>query len=147
MDPYVQKVTVWHIIHLRQRILRPGKPIDRAFFVEDSFSTTWHMGIYDKDQLPLLGCATYIETEFEGTSAWQLRGMATTESVRGLGYGKILLTRSEERITATSPIRLFWCNARLAVVEFYKKMGWETISEPFETEGVGPHIKMVRRLT
>ncbi|RZK10679.1 MAG: GNAT family N-acetyltransferase [Flavobacterium sp.] len=39
-----------------------------------------------------------------------------------------------------------WCNARTSAIDFYKKQGFETISEEFEISGVGPHYIMILNL-
>lgn len=36
-----------------------------------------------------------------------------------------------------------WCDARSAAVDFYKKLGFETVSVEFEVPGIGPHYKMI----
>ena len=45
-------------------------------------------------------------------------------------------------ITGETKIQMFWCNARLAAIPFYKKLGWKIASELFEIPTAGPHYRM-----
>ena len=38
--------------------------------------------------------------------------------------------------------RRFWCNARVAAVPFYARMGWRVVSDLFDVPTVGPHRVM-----
>ncbi len=51
-----------------------------------------------------------------------------------------------DRIAAEKGVRILWANARKPAAEFYRKYGWEIVSEEFEIPTAGPHFRMVRRL-
>jgi predicted GNAT family N-acyltransferase len=84
-------------------------------------------------------------SEWEGRSAYQLRGMATEEVVRGTGVGKTLLEAAEKFVRGTE-VRRLWCNARVPAMGFYEKAGWRVVSEEFEIPTAGPHVRMVREV-
>ena len=48
--------------------------------------------------------------------------------------------------TARSPVRLFWCNARVPALRFYQRHGWRIVSDQFDIPTAGPHRKLVKRL-
>ncbi len=37
-----------------------------------------------------------------------------------------------------------WCNARMAAVGFYRRAGFEVVSEEFDVPGIGAHVVMTR---
>jgi GNAT superfamily N-acetyltransferase len=71
--------------------------------------------------------------------------MATAPAHVRRGIGRALLQVAARAIEAETGLRLLWCNARTEAAEFYRRLGWEVVSGPFEIVGVGPHYCMVRR--
>jgi GNAT superfamily N-acetyltransferase len=132
------------LIDLRHRVLRAGLPRTDAVFPGDDLPTSRHFGAFD--EAAAVCCATFHQSEYKGEAAWRLRGMATDEKFRGRGVGREVLKFSEDTLLAEDPIRLFWCNARIAAVKFYQSQGWEIVSELFDIPTAGPHHQMVKRL-
>ena len=131
------------MLPLRQRVLRPGRPPETAYYAGDELPTTRHFAAFDGDTL--VGCATFMVSTWEGEPAWQLRGMATDASVQGRGVGRTLLAAATAALTAESGVPLFWCNARTTALGFYERQGWRVTSAEFVIEGIGPHVKMTFR--
>ena len=69
--------------------------------------------------------------------------MATDDDVRGAGFGTALLAASIEHVAAAGGTEL-WCNARLVAAAFYRRAGFDVVSEEFEVAGIGPHVVMAR---
>ena len=81
---------------IRQTILRPGKAIDTCKFTGDSHSSTFHLGLYYKNELA--GIASYMlnsNERFSDKLQYQLRGMAILPEFRGCQFGKHLLEEAE----------------------------------------------------
>jgi ribosomal protein S18 acetylase RimI-like enzyme len=76
-------------------------------------------------------------------SPWQLRGMATDPTARGIGAGRALLAEGLARVAALGG-DLVWCDARVPAVGFYERMGFEVVTERFGKPEGGPHVGMVR---
>jgi predicted GNAT family N-acyltransferase len=76
---------------------------------------------------------------------WQLRGMATDAAVRGGGAGRALVEDGLRRV-ADRGGDLVWCDARLAAVGFYERMGFTVVTDEYDKPGIGPHLGMVREL-
>ena len=74
-----------------------------------------------------------------------MRGMATSDSAQGKGYGKLLLQEAEA-ILKSNDVDIIWCNARLVAIDFYKKMGYQVMSDVFEAPQIGPHYVMYKKL-
>jgi predicted GNAT family N-acyltransferase len=73
---------------------------------------------------------------------WQLRGMATDATVRGAGAGRALVVAGLDAVAARGG-DLLWCDARVAAVGFYERMGFTVVTEPYDKPGIGPHLGML----
>ena len=132
------------LVDLRHRVLRVGLPREEAIFPGDDLPGSRHFGAFDEESA--VCCATFHRSEYEGELAWRLRGMATDEGFRSQGVGREVLKYAEEALLADDPIRLLWCNARIAAVRFYQSQGWGIVSELFDIPTAGLHHRMVKRL-
>ncbi len=133
------------IIQLRARILRPGRPIETAFFEEDHQPSTSHLAACCGEKV--VGCVSLVRSPWEEEPAWRLRGMATDEEYQRQGIGTGLLQNLEELALNSPGPDLVWCTSRVEVIPFYEKQGWQVASELFQVAGVGPHRMMIKRLT
>lgn len=144
----IRHVDLEEIIHLRHRILRPDLPVDTAIFEGDEAHRTKHIGLFQNESVDdsqgVLSCATFVRKAWREQSAHQLRGMATDASYQGCGLGSALLSKAEEMIIRETGIKIFWCNARLKAVNFYRRAGWKDDSPDFEIPTAGPHRIMVK---
>src|SRR3954468_9021669 len=77
---------------------------------------------------------------------WQLRGMATDPLARGTGAGRALVAEGLARVAALGG-DLVWCDARLAAVGFYERMGFVVVTEQFDKPEGGRHHGMVTELS
>ena len=138
----IRTATLEEILPLREAVLirGTGRP---SQFPGDTDTTTVHFGADLGGTI--VCCATFLVSELEGRPAYQLRGMATETSVRGRGIGARLLAFAEEYLMTRSRTRILWCNARLQAVPFYKRQGWDMMSDEFDVPNVGPHVKMRKR--
>src|SRR4051812_40035800 len=84
------------LIDLRHRILRAGLPREEAIFAGDEAPTSLHVAALNGDDV--VGCATFHFNQWEGEPAYQLRGMATCDSVRRQGVGRAMLQFAEQAI-------------------------------------------------
>ena len=132
------------ILALRHAVLRPGRPIDTAFFEGDDDETTVHVGAFAGALL--VGCATLMRRPLDGEDALQLRGMATAPDRMRRGIGTAILRFVEEDLAHSMGVGVLWCNARTSASGFYAGAGWKLASAAFEVPDVGPHVRMVRKL-
>lgn len=142
---------------LRQQLLRQGVPLDKLVYDGDLDAHTLHVGAFVDGQQ--VGVATVMRqppTMSKGTpadhpapdspTAWRLRGMATTESVRGSGLGGAMLLACIGHV-ATQGGTFLWCDARLVALGFYARYGFAVLGEPYTVPTVGPHRFMQRPIT
>lgn len=132
------------IIDLRHAILRAGLPREEAMFVGDDLATSLHVAAVIRPRV--VGCATFHLNSWYSEPAYQLRGMATDDSVRRQGIGRRMLHFGEQELLKRNVTPQLWCNARTPAVAFYQSMGWTVVSEVFDISTAGPHVRMVKRL-
>lgn len=131
------------VVPLRAAVLRPGLPLEAAFFAGDEALSTWHFAALSS-QGEVLGVASYFAELYPGLRAekpYRLRGMATAPAYqRRWGIGRQLL-RESLSFLARRGVDLVWCYARIGAVPFYDKMGFRWVEEAgvVEIPGVGPH--------
>ena len=128
---------------LRQSLLRPHQSIEEMQYPNDKIQGATHFGAFLDEQLVGI-VSIYPETqsgEIGQKRVWRLRGMATTESVRGKGYGKELVNAAM-KYAAEQGGETMWCNARVTACGFYLKFGFQQEAKEFHIPGIGPHYIM-----
>ncbi|PJX23256.1 MULTISPECIES: GNAT family N-acetyltransferase [Psychroflexus] len=128
------------ILQLRQKVLRPGKPIESCYFENDDIESTQHLGAFFEDKL--VGIISLFKNRhhlFKTQNQIQLRGMAVEPDNQKKGFGQKLLC---EAIKSTKSNDLIWCNARVSASTFYEKNGFVKASDVFNIENVGLHVVM-----
>lgn len=140
----LERCSVGDILELRHLVLRKGRPRADAHFSGDELVSTIHFCIKIDNAL-VVGCASFMESMYEGETMMQLRGMATHPEYRGSGASSLLLEQAEEFFRSRGEATL-WCNARVEAVNFYKKHEWQQTSEIFWVSGIGPHVRMLKKL-
>ena len=141
----IRRARLAEIFRLRHAELRPGRPPAHAEFDGDEDSETVHVGAFDASG-EIVGCATLMRRPYDGTPAAQLRGMATRADRARQGIGTGVLGFCEGLARDDWRVGLLWCNARSGAAGFYARLGWTVMSEPFDLPGIGPHVRMCRRL-
>jgi predicted GNAT family N-acyltransferase len=143
--PLIRRIEPEEVRPLRHRVLRPGQGVEETVYPGDELDDTVHLGAFDGDRL--VGIASLYREDRAGGPAggWRLRGMATEPDVRGGGFGAELLADAAHHVRASGGDEL-WCNARASAVGFYRRAGFDVVSEEFEVPGIGPHVVMARAI-
>jgi predicted GNAT family N-acyltransferase len=131
---------------IRRRILRAHRPDDDAAFDGDDDPDAFHVAAFVDGRL--VAAASALRRPPPGSSddaAWRIRGMATDPAERGRGIAGALLDRCLEYVDERDG-GVVWCNARLDAIALYERHGFVRETEPFEVEGIGPHVRMRRSL-
>lgn len=132
---------------LRNEVLRPGRPVSECCFLGDDSKGTFHLGVYNDDNL--IGVASFMKNSnpfFDQLIQYQLRGMAVLPEFKGKGFGSLLLKEAESKIKREYQDPFLWFNARVTAIDFYKKYGYECFGNRFEVTGVCEHIVMYKHL-
>jgi GNAT superfamily N-acetyltransferase len=142
----VRSITTAETYPLRLSVLRPNRPLEAAQFPGDDLPDTKHFGAFRDGQL--VGIASLFVAEMPehpGEPALQLRGMATAPEVRGQGFGRALVLECLAH-AKSQHVKIFWFNARLVALGFYRKLDFKIIGDKFAIPDVGPHFRMWQRL-
>lgn len=127
-------------------MLRNSAPESECVFPTDSIDGVFHLAYY-VDETEIATVASFFPQGLEGKEGmgYQLRGMATDTAFFGKGYGATLVKYAVDYVKKAKA-EYIWCNARTSAVDFYKKQGFEIVSDEFEIPGVGPHYVMILNL-
>lgn len=140
----IEEIKAEDTYNIRKSILRAGMQLSHKM-PGDHDDNSLHLGLYESNKLVCISSFMQVQNpDFKGMH-YQLRGMATDIGFQGRGYGKILLNKAEEVLTAKG-VDVIWCNARLVAIDFYKKMGYRIKGSIFEVAEVGPHFMMYKDL-
>lgn len=128
---------------LRSRVLRNNLSPGKCVFPTDHAADGFHLGYFAAGKL--VSVATFFPENYpdKGTGGFRLRGMATDPAFSGNGYGSKLINFAVSALRSANASYI-WCNARSSAVTFYKKLGFEVVSEEFEVPGIGPHFNMMK---
>ena len=142
----VKQIEAKDTYKIRNAVLRPGHPVSSCHFPSDQDEHTFHLGAFEDNQLASIASFYFIKNpQIKNNYQYQLRGMATLDQFRGQGLSSALL-RTAFPIIKNNHVDLLWCNARTEACGFYEKVGFKSISEEFNIEGVGPHYLMIKEI-
>lgn len=139
----IKLITDRDTLSLRSTVLRNGAPEVECIFPTDDEG--FHLGKFVKEKLVCI--ATFFPEDYpdQGLGGYRLRGMATDPDFAGKGYGAQIINFAIDKLIAENASYI-WCNARSSAVGFYKKQGFELISDEFEVPGIGMHFNMMYNL-
>jgi GNAT superfamily N-acetyltransferase len=144
----IRPISAAETLALRHAILRAGLPRETAIFPGDEAATSRHFGAFVAGQLVGVATIHYVplldQPDHEG-SAYQVRGMATTEEMRSQGAGGALLKACIEEAKRAGA-NWIWCNARTPAAGFYSRHGFKVQGGIFDIPTAGPHRRMIRAL-
>jgi GNAT superfamily N-acetyltransferase len=147
--PHVERVDPRRLHDLRRRVLRAGRAdaVVADARDDDDGAARHYAGLLEGE---VVACASlYPSAPREGGAApaWQLRFMATDESVRGLGYGAAVLAAAEADLVELGA-REVWANGRDSALGFYRRLGWRVLegSAHLSAETQLPHHVIVKDL-
>ncbi|WP_240491690.1 GNAT family N-acetyltransferase [Flavivirga aquatica] len=146
MDYKIRLINTEEAYIIRHSVLRVGKPIESCAFDGDNLETTFHFGIFLKNDL--IGVCTFLKNSnnlITETSQYQLRGMAILEKFQKKGLGNVILNYGENFLK-TKNTQIIWCNAREKASNFYKKSHYKIIGNPFNIKEIGIHYIMYKVL-
>ncbi len=106
---------------------------------QQALHVTGHL--HNAGQQPMLVCYTRLlpaGSKYENASIGRV---ITRKTVRGDGYGKILMQRSIACCREHWPGEAITISAQQYLEKFYTELGFTTESEPYDEDGI-PHIGM-----
>ena len=146
MNYTIKHISATEAYTVRHPVLRKGKPIDSCVFDGDNLSSTFHLGVFIDNKL--IGVCSFFKYNHQLLTEefqYQLRGMAVLNTYQNKGLGNVILNYGETLLKEKN-MNVIWCNAREKALNFYKKMGYESIGEPFNIKDIGLHYVMWKKL-
>lgn len=128
---------------VRAAVLRPHRPAEENVYPRDDDERTLHVALEERGRIVGVGTMLPDDEGAPGGERWRIRGMAVLPEHRGRGFGRMML-RTLLAVAAKRGGGL-WCRARTDVVGFYEREGLVACGEPFEVDGLGPHVVMTWR--
>ena len=135
------------IQQLRNEVLWPHKTFENCILETDRLSTTFHFGI----QIEGLTVATVtLQQEkshrLQQEKQYRLRAMAVREGYRGQGFGDAIVDAGLKHLRELG-IEVVWCDARVAALNFYRRLHFNELEEEYEIPIIGMHRFMWKVLS
>lgn len=128
----IRRATTAEVRPLRLEVLRRDMADKTVAFDGDDDAGTTHLVAQTSDG-EIVGVSTWLRRPCplnDEATAWQLRGMATINSLQGSGIGTRLLLAGFDTARANGS-RLVWANARDAALDFYVRNGMTVRGDGF----------------
>ncbi|PQZ50986.1 GNAT family N-acetyltransferase [Bacillus sp. MYb209] len=144
-------ITVKHIdasetYLFRQTILRPNQPLEDCKYPSDYETDTFHLGAFINDELiSIASFSKEIYPDLQTGIHYRLRGMATLPNFRNQRAGSSLIHKAEQ-ILQERNANILWCNGRITVTDYYKRLGFHEHGEIFEIEPIGLHKVLYKKI-
>ena len=135
------------IQQLRNEVLWPHKTFENCILESDRLPTTFHFGV----KVEGLTVAT-VTLQQESSSKlpqekqYRLRAMAVREGYRGQGFGDAIVEEGLKYLKELG-IEVVWCDARIAALNFYRRLQFEELEEEYEIPIIGLHRFMWKVLS
>lgn len=135
------------IQQLRNEVLWPHKTFENCILETDRLSTTFHFGI----QIEGLTVATVtLQQEkshrLQQEKQYRLRAMAVREGYRGQGFGDAIVEAGLNHLRDLG-VEVVWCDARVAALNFYRRLHFNELEEEYEIPIIGMHRFMWKVLS
>ena len=132
---------------LRNEVLWPHKTFENCILETDRLSTTFHFGV-QRDGLTVATVTFQQETssKLPQEKQYRLRAMAVREGYRGQGFGDAIVEEGLKYLSSLG-IQVVWCDARVAALNFYRRLQFEEFEEEYEIPIIGLHRFMWKVLS
>lgn len=119
-----------------------GVPEELEWDEWDDRPDTVHFVAYDEDGEPV--GAARLRPKEDATGVAKVERVAVCEDRRGEDWGRQLMEAVEDAAREAGYAEVF-LHAQRPVEDFYRRLGYETVSDVFEEAGI-PHVEMEKRL-
>ncbi len=90
----------------------------------------------------IIGCISVMNEPYMEFQL-RIRWLGVDMAWRGKDIGLTLVQRVQQH--ALSEVVGIWCNVRMKAIPLYKRLSFDIQGDPFDIEGVGPHVRMTWR--
>ena len=147
------------IQQLRNEVLWPHKTFENCILETDRLSTTFHFGIQiegitvatvtlqqeNSDKLKQDSSKDVSQDALQ-EKQYRLRAMAVREGYRGQGLGDAIVEAGLNHLRELG-VEVVWCDARVAALNFYRRLHFNELEEEYEIPIIGMHRFMWKVLS
>ena len=135
------------IQQLRNEVLWPHKSFENCILETDRLSTTFHFGV-KVDGLTVATVTLQQEKNqrLQEEKQYRLRAMAVREGYRGQGFGDAIVEAGLNHLRGLG-VEVVWCDARVAALNFYRRLHFNELEEEYEIPIIGMHRFMWKVLS
>ena len=149
------------IQQLRNEVLWPHKSFDQCLLETDFLPSTFHFGVkvegltvatvtLQREKTDKLdsskGSSKDVSQDALQEKQYRLRAMAVREGYRGQGFGDAIVEAGLEHLRKLG-VEVVWCDARVAALNFYRRLRFNEIEEEYEIPIIGMHRFMWKVLS
>jgi len=135
------------IQQLRNEVLWPHKTFENCILDTDRLPNTFHFGV----KIDGLAVATVTlqqekSDKLQQEKQYRLRAMAVREGYRGQGFGDAIVEAGLNHLRELG-VEVVWCDARVAALNFYRRLQFNELEEEYEIPIIGLHRFMWKVLS
>jgi ribosomal protein S18 acetylase RimI-like enzyme len=134
------------IQQLRNEVLWPHKTFEQCVLETDHLPSTFHFGVH-ADGLTIATVTLQQERtdKLQQENQYRLRAMAVREGYRGQGFGDAIVEAGLNHLKELG-VEVVWCDARVAALNFYRRLHFSELEEEYEIPIIGMHRFMWKEL-
>jgi ribosomal protein S18 acetylase RimI-like enzyme len=135
------------IQQLRNEVLWPHKTFENCILDTDRLPNTFHFGV-KVDGLTVATVTLQQEKSdrLQQEKQYRLRAMAVREGYRGQGIGDAIVEAGFNYLRELG-VEVVWCDARVAALNFYRRLQFEELEEEYDIPIIGLHRFMWKVLS
>jgi ribosomal protein S18 acetylase RimI-like enzyme len=135
------------IQQLRNEVLWPHKSFEQCVLETDHLPSTFHFGV-KVDGLTVATVTLQQEKNqrLQQEKQYRLRAMAVREGYRGQGFGDAIVEVGLNHLRELG-VEVVWCDARVAALNFYRRLHFNELEEEYEIPIIGMHRFMWKVLS
>ena len=142
-----QRLQPEEIQQLRTEVLWPHKTFENCILETDHFPSTFHFGVkVEGHTVATFTLQQESSCKLPQEKQYRLRAMAVREGYRGQGFGDAIVEEGLKYLKELG-IEVVWCDARIAALNFYRRLQFEELEEEYEIPIIGLHRFMWKVLS
>ena len=147
------------IQQLRNEVLWPHKSFENCILETDRLSSTFHFGVkvdgltvatvtfqQEKSDKLKQDSSKDVSQDALQEKQYRLRAMAVREGYRGQGFGDAIVEAGLNHLRELG-VEVVWCDARVAALNFYRRLHFNELEEEYEIPIIGMHRFMWKVLS
>jgi ribosomal protein S18 acetylase RimI-like enzyme len=142
-----QRLQPEEIQQLRNEVLWPHKTFENCILDTDRLPNTFHFGVkIDGLTVATVTLQQEKSDKLQQEKQYRLRAMAVREGYRGQGFGDAIVEVGLKYLIELG-VEVVWCDARVAALNFYRRLQFEEFEEEYEIPIIGLHRFMWKVLS